>query len=133
MPSLLTSLYTVPRGRLLAVSHALLSYGVDTPPHLSTITLNTPSPDLHLSPHLKMAHSHLAQMHSAGGCFMVRSSPSDISPPSPHRPRVLMGLQFYPRGGSAHVVRALASALPQQGWDATVVASSVRNGQGGAS
>ncbi|HEV8192513.1 MAG TPA: glycosyltransferase, partial [Ktedonobacterales bacterium] len=58
---------------------------------------------------------------------MVRSFLSD-APPPPHRPHVLMGLQFYPRGGSAQVVRSLAHVLPPQGWDATVVASSVRTG-----
>jgi glycosyltransferase involved in cell wall biosynthesis len=46
------------------------------------------------------------------------------------RPHALMGLLFYPRGGSAQVVRALAGELPAQGWDATIVASSVR-GAGG--
>ena len=29
-----------------------------------------------------------------------------------------MGLLFFPRGGSAHVARNLASALPAAGWDA---------------
>src|SRR5258708_39206906 len=43
----------------------------------------------------------------------------------PRRPRVLMGLLFFPRGGSAQVTRALAQVLPQQGWDVTVVSSSV--------
>ncbi len=32
-----------------------------------------------------------------------------------------MGLLFYPRGGSAHVARNLAHALPHVGWDATVL------------
>ena len=36
-----------------------------------------------------------------------------------------MGLLFYPRGGSAHVARNLASALPQAGWDATILSGSV--------
>ena len=30
---------------------------------------------------------------------------------------VLMGLLFFPRGGSAHVARNLAHALPHAGWD----------------
>ena len=34
--------------------------------------------------------------------------------------RVLMGLQFFPRGGSAHVARNLARNLPEAGWDAAV-------------
>ena len=36
-----------------------------------------------------------------------------------------MGLLFYPRGGSAHVARNLAHALPRVGWDATVLTGSV--------
>ncbi|HWK29446.1 MAG TPA: glycosyltransferase family 4 protein [Solirubrobacter sp.] len=36
-----------------------------------------------------------------------------------------MGLQFYPRGGSAHVARNLAAALPRAGWDVTIVSGSV--------
>ena len=36
-----------------------------------------------------------------------------------------MGLLFYPRGGSAHVARNLAHALPHVGWDATVLTGSV--------
>ena len=43
----------------------------------------------------------------------------------PRHPRALMGLLFFPRGGSAQVTRALAQVLPQQGWDVTVVSSSV--------
>ena len=30
--------------------------------------------------------------------------------------RVLMGLNFFPRGGSAHVANNLARALPASGW-----------------
>jgi glycosyltransferase involved in cell wall biosynthesis len=36
-----------------------------------------------------------------------------------------MGLMFFPRGGSAQVVRALAHVLPGAGWDVTVVSGSV--------
>ncbi len=36
-----------------------------------------------------------------------------------------MGLMFYPRGGSSHVARNLAHALPQAGWDVTVLSGSV--------
>ena len=36
-----------------------------------------------------------------------------------------MGLLFYPRGGSAHVARNLATALPQAGWEVTVLSGSV--------
>jgi glycosyltransferase involved in cell wall biosynthesis len=50
----------------------------------------------------------------------------DHTTPRHHHPRVLMGLLFYPRGGSAQVTRALARALPAQGWDVTVVSSSLQ-------
>jgi glycosyltransferase involved in cell wall biosynthesis len=36
-----------------------------------------------------------------------------------------MGLAFYPRGGSAHVARNLAHALPKTGWDVTILSGSV--------
>lgn len=37
---------------------------------------------------------------------------------------------FFPRGGSAHVARALAAALPEHGWDVTLVAGSKAAGSG---
>ena len=37
-----------------------------------------------------------------------------------------MGLQFFPRGGSAHVARNLARALPAAGWEAGVLSGSAR-------
>ena len=42
------------------------------------------------------------------------------------RPRVVMGLLFFPRGGSAQVTRSFARAVASQGWDVTVVCSSLR-------
>ena len=42
------------------------------------------------------------------------------------RPRVVMGLLFFPRGGSAQVVRSLARTLPELGWDVTIICSSLR-------
>jgi glycosyltransferase involved in cell wall biosynthesis len=36
-----------------------------------------------------------------------------------------MALAFFPRGGSAHVARNLAGALPAAGWDVTVLSGSV--------
>src|SRR4051795_8565283 len=39
--------------------------------------------------------------------------------------RVVMGLMFFPRGGSAHVARALARELRAQGWDVTIVSGSL--------
>lgn len=42
----------------------------------------------------------------------------------PHR--ALMGLQFFPRGGSAHVARNLAMALPAHGWEVKLVSGSLR-------
>src|SRR3954447_21731903 len=41
------------------------------------------------------------------------------------RPRVVMALMFFPRGGSSHVTRNLAHFLPRAGWDVTVVSGSV--------
>ena len=38
--------------------------------------------------------------------------------------RVLSGLMFFPRGGSAHVARALARQLPASGWDVTILSGS---------
>lgn len=40
------------------------------------------------------------------------------------RKRLLMALYFYPRGGSAHVTRALARQLGRQGFDVNLVAGS---------
>jgi glycosyltransferase involved in cell wall biosynthesis len=47
-------------------------------------------------------------------------------------PRVLMGLYFFPRGGSAHVAENLSRALPGAGWDVRVVSGSLdRRGRPG--
>ena len=37
-----------------------------------------------------------------------------------------MGLQFFPRGGSAHVARNIARCLPAAGWSPTIVSGSTR-------
>jgi glycosyltransferase involved in cell wall biosynthesis len=37
-----------------------------------------------------------------------------------------MGLMFFPRGGSAHVARNLAHALPGAGWEASIVSGSLQ-------
>src|SRR5437773_704853 len=42
------------------------------------------------------------------------------------RPRVVMGLMFFPRGGSAQVARGLAQVLAGQRWDVTIVSGSLR-------
>ncbi|HEY6761164.1 MAG TPA: glycosyltransferase family 4 protein [Baekduia sp.] len=39
---------------------------------------------------------------------------------------------FFPRGGSAHVARALATELPAHGWDVTLVTGSRAGGHGDA-
>src|SRR3954451_2497926 len=39
-------------------------------------------------------------------------------------PRALMGLAFFPRGGSAHVARNLAATLRDVGWEITVLTGS---------
>jgi glycosyltransferase involved in cell wall biosynthesis len=45
--------------------------------------------------------------------------------PMTTRRRALMGLMFFPRGGSAQVTRYLAAALEPHGWDATVLGGSL--------
>ena len=47
--------------------------------------------------------------------------------------RVVSGLMFFPRGGSAHVEQALARELGSHGWDVTLVAGSKGEGLGDAS
>ena len=42
------------------------------------------------------------------------------------RPRVVMGLMFFPRGGSAQVARGLAQVLAGQRWDVTIVSGSLQ-------
>jgi len=46
--------------------------------------------------------------------------------------RVLSGLLFFPRGGSAQVTRSLAGELPGHGWDVTVLSGSLGSGMGDA-
>src|SRR3954467_8906390 len=41
------------------------------------------------------------------------------------RPRAVMALMFFPRGGSSHVVRNLARFLPATGWDVTLLTGSL--------
>jgi glycosyltransferase involved in cell wall biosynthesis len=41
------------------------------------------------------------------------------------RPRAVMALMFFPRGGSSHVVRNLARFLPANGWDVTLLTGSL--------
>jgi glycosyltransferase involved in cell wall biosynthesis len=42
------------------------------------------------------------------------------------QPHVVIGLMFFPRGGSAHVTRSLALQLMKQGWKVTIVSGSLR-------
>src|SRR3954462_14497715 len=44
--------------------------------------------------------------------------------------RVVSASTFFPRGGSAHVIRALAERLPGEGWDVTIVSGSRRDAGG---
>lgn len=44
--------------------------------------------------------------------------------------RAVMGLMFFPRGGSAQVARSLARELPAYGWDVTIVSGSKRTPDG---
>ena len=39
--------------------------------------------------------------------------------------RVVMGLLFYPRGGSAYVVRYLSPALARAGWTVSLTVGSL--------
>jgi glycosyltransferase involved in cell wall biosynthesis len=41
--------------------------------------------------------------------------------------KVLMALMFFPRGGSAQVVKYVARNLPDSGWDPTIVVGSAKN------
>src|SRR3954469_7356474 len=45
-------------------------------------------------------------------------------------PRVLSALMFFPRGGSATVMRALARELPSYGWEPTILSGSRMGGAG---
>ena len=45
----------------------------------------------------------------------------------PVRGRVVSALQFFPRGGSSHVARALARELPAHGWAVTLLSGSRRD------
>src|SRR5436190_18626266 len=44
--------------------------------------------------------------------------------------RVISASMFFPRGGSAHVMRSLATRLPDEGWEVTVVSGSRRDAGG---
>jgi glycosyltransferase involved in cell wall biosynthesis len=46
--------------------------------------------------------------------------------------RILNGIFFFPRGGSAQVARSLSRELPQHGWDVRVLSGSLRGGPGDA-
>jgi glycosyltransferase involved in cell wall biosynthesis len=46
--------------------------------------------------------------------------------------RVLNGILFFPRGGSAHVVRSLSRQLPENGWDVRILTGSIPGGPGDA-
>lgn len=48
-----------------------------------------------------------------------------MAPSQTGSPRTLMGLMFFPRGGSAQVTRALAHNLPAHGWEVTVLSGSL--------
>src|SRR5437763_13637147 len=45
---------------------------------------------------------------------------------APTQPRVVMGLMFFPRGGSAQVARGFAHVLAGQRWDVSIVSGSLR-------
>ena len=51
--------------------------------------------------------------------------PSKMLAVNARRKRLVAGLFFYPRGGSAQVVRSLGRVLPAAGWEAALVAGSL--------
>ncbi len=53
-------------------------------------------------------------------------------PPYGEGVRVLNGMFFFPRGGSAHVARSLSGELAEIGWDVRVLSGSVPGGPGDA-
>src|SRR4051794_6712896 len=55
------------------------------------------------------------------GCRYVHSLATNPS----HARQALMGLMFFPRGGSAHVARNLARALPATGWQTSILTGSI--------
>src|SRR3954447_18519058 len=55
------------------------------------------------------------------GCRYVHSLATNPS----HARQALMGLMFFPRGGSAHVARSLARALPATGWHTSILTGSI--------
>jgi glycosyltransferase involved in cell wall biosynthesis len=46
--------------------------------------------------------------------------------------RVLNGILFFPRGGSAHVARSLSQALPENDWEVSILSGSLPGGPGDA-
>ena len=61
------------------------------------------------------------------GGARVQAGTSEAGSPAARRPggRVVSGLFFFPRGGSAQVARALARALPRAGWQVALAAGSL--------
>ena len=63
-------------------------------------------------------------MSRRGAMKRGAAAPRSVHTARVPRRRVLSALQFFPRGGSSHVARALAIELPSHGWDVTVVSGS---------
>src|SRR5437763_16704254 len=51
-------------------------------------------------------------------------APENVTPQK--QPHIIIGLMFFPRGGSAHVTRSLARELVELGWKVTIVCGSLR-------
>ena len=64
------------------------------------------------------------------GMHDVAPGGETLQPQKLPRGRVVMGIIFYPRGGSAHATRGLARALTGQGWDVTLISGSVSSPDG---
>jgi glycosyltransferase involved in cell wall biosynthesis len=62
---------------------------------------------------------------SFDGSFRRRVVPSKMLAVNARTKRLVAGLFFYPRGGSAQVVRSLGRVLPAAGWEVALVAGSL--------
>src|SRR3972149_8723232 len=71
------------------------------------------------------------RIESGRWCTARRRIVLQPSPESTGGLRVLMGIVFYPRGGSAQVVRYLSRALTERGHEVTVASGSLKGAEAG--
>src|SRR5438105_870565 len=60
-----------------------------------------------------------------GGPATSSRRPEDLGSAAMGRGRIVMGLLFFPRGGSAYVVRYLSPALARAGWSVSLAVGSL--------